>query len=547
MGSRKTHEGAERVYAAAEKWIDCALRNDDSLFTPGKPIWSRECLVELRDRFLERPEVGDGDFYEKLKTQLKGCSTEAYQLMAEVLFVHFLFISERRMGGNTKKGKIEQTLGWGAPLTTVPGDLVNGVFTGLGGPGQRFFSERPFHVGFIIEFVDQWKELEESQRSRLLDDPWAFKDFVIGIDPKRELFLEKPNAHQPQIHALLHLVFPDAFEGMVSVRHKETIAKTLAYASYINEPTEDFDRKIAQIREGLERELRRDFDFYNHDIQVEWNPDLRNWDVYVQRAKEYLVLGTLETDEIGYKKDIAQKLVEARKAVLDNVVGWSDLVKSGMSGNIVVHFSQSKFRDWLDSSPEDARQALAALWTLNDIDITGRIRDFCTQFPTSVMSGAGTRMNLISQLLMGVDVETYPPFRIRTFNDTYDRTGYDRPATKTDEAELYAYALGFLDKFIDEAKQRDVDLRHRLYAQSVMWQIQGDTPDDQSEDHDLDDLPEQGLAELAEKTYLTQEFLDNIQTLIEARTRSYSKVRPAQARLTWRCSWRTTLPDLEIA
>ena len=42
MGSRKTHDGVEKVYAAAEAWVSRALRSDDSLFTPGKPIWTRE-------------------------------------------------------------------------------------------------------------------------------------------------------------------------------------------------------------------------------------------------------------------------------------------------------------------------------------------------------------------------------------------------------------------------------------------------------------------------------------------------------------------------
>ena len=27
--------GRERVYEAASRWVDAALRNDDSLFTPG--------------------------------------------------------------------------------------------------------------------------------------------------------------------------------------------------------------------------------------------------------------------------------------------------------------------------------------------------------------------------------------------------------------------------------------------------------------------------------------------------------------------------------
>ena len=50
MGSRLTASGTERVYEAARLWVDRALRSDDSLFTPGKPIWSRQWLGELRRR-----------------------------------------------------------------------------------------------------------------------------------------------------------------------------------------------------------------------------------------------------------------------------------------------------------------------------------------------------------------------------------------------------------------------------------------------------------------------------------------------------------------
>ena len=58
MGSRKTYDGAEKVYEAAELWVDRALRTDDSLFTPGEPIWSSRWLRELRERFLDRPDEG---------------------------------------------------------------------------------------------------------------------------------------------------------------------------------------------------------------------------------------------------------------------------------------------------------------------------------------------------------------------------------------------------------------------------------------------------------------------------------------------------------
>ena len=56
MGSRKTHEGGvEYVYEAAQKWVDCALRDDGSLFTPGnahlvKSVAGRKCESGLLDQ-----------------------------------------------------------------------------------------------------------------------------------------------------------------------------------------------------------------------------------------------------------------------------------------------------------------------------------------------------------------------------------------------------------------------------------------------------------------------------------------------------------------
>ena len=80
-------------------------------------------------------------------------------------------------------------------------------------------------------------------------------------------------------------------------------------------------------------------------------------------------------------------------------------------------------------------------------------------------------MNVASGLLMGLDVHNYPPFRIRAFNQAYERTGYEQPERDADEAALYEHALGFLDRFIEEASERGLTLRHRLDAQSLVWAI----------------------------------------------------------------------------
>ena len=77
--------------------------------------------------------------------------------------------------------------------------------------------------------------------------------------------------------------------------------------------------------------------------------------------------------------------------------------------------------------------------------------------------------NVISVLLMGLDVEQYPPFGITLFDSVYERTGYDKPERSADEANLYEHALGFLDRFTKEAagwRSREWTGNGRIQTQS---------------------------------------------------------------------------------
>ena len=148
MGARKTGGGVERVYEAAQKWVDHALRKDDSLFTPGTAIWTSEGLEKLRERFLDQPDVGKGGFYDKLKAQLENGPSEVYQLMGEVLYAQFLMVWRTTMGGDTKEDRIQQVLRWSKQQITIPADLVAALTPGIAniGPGRgRYFPfARPF-------------------------------------------------------------------------------------------------------------------------------------------------------------------------------------------------------------------------------------------------------------------------------------------------------------------------------------------------------------------------------------------------------------------
>ena len=223
MGTRRP--GAEAVYAAAECWVERGLRSDDSLFTPGRRIWASEWLDELHRRFLDRPDESEDSFLDKLERQLTGSAPEAYQLMAEVLYVHFLIVSTK--DSTNEQHQLNRILALSPEPVAVPSELAAGLVPGIANPGQGLHSYRPFQVGLIIEFAGQWKQLGPDERRRLLDDPWAFKDFVMGLHLRSAMFSDYQNTPRAQRQALLHLVHPDTFERSVNVEHKDKIAARL--------------------------------------------------------------------------------------------------------------------------------------------------------------------------------------------------------------------------------------------------------------------------------------------------------------------------------
>ena len=261
-------------------------------------------------------------------------------------------------------------------------------------------------------------------------------------------------------------------------------------------PEEDVDRKLEQIRPRLEPQYgSSNYLFYEPDIRVQWDPSETDngnlWDGLVRRAREYVDNGRLEIEN-EYKVEIGSKLSEARRAALGSADDWASLVNAGLtnSNNNLIHYIQlAKVHDWINESSDDALNALQLMWTKDDSSVVARVRDFANRFPSSVASGPGTRANVVSVLLMALDVQQYPPFRIRAFNKAYESTGYEQPEQGADEAALYEHALGFLDRFVEEASKRGLTLRHRLDAQSLVWAIQDagvEPPDDRP---DIEDQP----------------------------------------------------------
>ena len=252
------------------------------------------------------------------------------------------------------------------------------------------------------------------------------------------------------------------------------------------------------------------------------------WDEFVRHAKAIVDSGAMEDEE--YKFGLGRNLETVRQAVLEGASDWVVRVKRATNNHLAPWQSRVRFNEWFESNPNGALQAMQTFWANDGTPIDERIRALVPRVlegskSTHLLRGAGTRMNPISVLLMALDHEKYPPFRVRAFDKAYERTGYDKPERGVDEAALYEHALDFLDRLIEEAEARGLDLPHRLDAQSVVWQSRYDDmwnlADSIGEVEDAEPPapqetpPAVDLPTLAASLWVDVEFLENIETLLE--------------------------------
>ena len=234
------------------------------------------------------------------------------------------------------------------------------------------------------------------------------------------------------------------------------------------------------------------------------------WDTFARRVNELTTTDGWNRKQISPKLKVEGMAKQARTAVLADADNWADSVKNIFTGQHVFFINRDKARSWIDESPEDALQALKASWTEGSLSEEQRIRAFCERFPEEIISGKGSRLTVAATLLAAYDAKQFPPFSKKMYDHAYKQTGYDAPEQNADEAALYVHALGFLDRFIEMARAHGVDLRHRLSAFAVVWDLVSSLPRISTQP-----AKPKSLRALADELLLPPNFLEEICTLLE--------------------------------
>ena len=246
-------------YAALDRIRATTLVQFDSLFTPEARIWTLQNVERFSSLFVENFDEGEGVFLSKFRKQLEGGGDDVFQFGAELLYVQQFFTS--LTGAEKKIENVREVLSWCDRTVDVPEWAITGLKRGTAGD-QSFNQYRAHHLAWLVEFLIRWHQTEEARRRQMLDDPWAFRDFLMTRESKH-------GAHQPMREAWLYLIFPNTFESISSRKDKKAIRE--AFAPLLpNEPTANIDMDLLAIRKALTAEAGEGFHFYRSPVIERW-------------------------------------------------------------------------------------------------------------------------------------------------------------------------------------------------------------------------------------------------------------------------------------
>jgi 5-methylcytosine-specific restriction protein B len=448
------------TYAVAERFVDHALRRDDSLFTPGPPIWSLSNFEELDRLYVQAPDPGEGTFEQKLKHQVGAGSSDAIQLMAELLFIYYLPASGGSVTGDTKRDRISEVLSWAPSQVALPEDLGDALDHGIGGGGVGFHTYKWASMSYLVRFGEMWKRLLEGDRNSALADPWAFMSRADSVPT------EGGGTYARE--ALLHLVHPSTFERIFSRGEKWNLAN--GFATLTPDGAVDTDRRIAEIRTRLARRFGADFDFYSTTpVMAMWKPAVNRWASFLYWARRFRDEPNFDAEERDYKLALVDLLALARQALLAGEESWLDLLGKALKSrhnNLTDWRQHDTFLKWAATERGAAREALAAIWE-DGADPIDALRRFLDRMPKAAIATPGNRVSIGSVLLMAVNPYRHPPYRTVPIQLAFKLTDFG--AAETEEVARYRQTLAFFDDVVQRGVVEGLELRDRLDAQSVTW------------------------------------------------------------------------------
>jgi 5-methylcytosine-specific restriction protein B len=126
-------------------------------------------------------------------------------------------------------------------------------------------------LSFLIAALRSLKRQSVPEREALFSDCWHFSEWFSAV----------PGATGRQLrHILTHLLFPDSFERISSIKDKRSILAAFGGSSEKELSKWDvtsIDKALLDLRHKFESEKKGDIDFYEPEYANTWRGSIRTW------------------------------------------------------------------------------------------------------------------------------------------------------------------------------------------------------------------------------------------------------------------------------
>ena len=256
-------EDAIIIYKAAEEWRNNCLLKDGSMFFPGEKLWTKENFINgMQKHWIDNITAGEGDFWGKLEIQLQKAPDELRKLMAETIWFLQLVNSKRKT-----KDTLENIQRYVSPKFEIKSPYKD-ISHGIGSAGQNYSIFFWRELFALILFMQKWKSLSAGEQSDLSKDGWGLSEqYERWAKEFNEKYIKYKDFNNRTFrHILLHLIFPDQFERVLSggsrskiikYFNKDIDAKTLKGMSWTEK-----DKVMLKTRQEQEEKYGKAIDFY---------------------------------------------------------------------------------------------------------------------------------------------------------------------------------------------------------------------------------------------------------------------------------------------
>ena len=259
---------SEPILRAAEHWKSVALNSNGSVFEKGN-VWTLANFEELEKRYVNQLDTGQGNFFEKLYSQLEHTDPLVKLLAAEMVW--FMYLCPSNITKDTKLKNVQIVWNWSGEL--FPSDskwLTNEILSGIGSGGPGFLALYWKEFSYFVRVMLAIKRQAEHERESVLADPWGFAEWLQQFEVNEDRQLR---------HMFLFLLYPDVFERIFGGSHRREIVQSFRAMAPVQSKGHsrlEIDRILFEIRQESQAKYgTKLLDFYAPPLSGVWREDKR--------------------------------------------------------------------------------------------------------------------------------------------------------------------------------------------------------------------------------------------------------------------------------